>query len=76
MNDAEERPVHTVVNCETFEVTHTPMTDQEWELHKAQSAKHDQDLARQQQDDRDFQAAVAVHPDPLVQEIAKRVGLL
>jgi hypothetical protein len=25
----DDRPVHTVVNCETGEITHTPLTDQE-----------------------------------------------
>lgn len=72
----EERPVHTEVNVETGETTHTPITDEEWADLKQREAAAIAATKQQEQEDQALREAVAAHPDPVVQALAKRAGLV
>jgi len=53
----EQRPVHVSFDCSTGERVDTPLTDEEWEEHKArESAAEEEHLRRT----RDREAALAV----------------
>lgn len=71
----EDRPVHHEYNCETGETTLTPMTDEEWEAHKANIAQFDQERAQKEAAEAALKQAVAEHQDPIVQELAARLGI-
>lgn len=73
--DTDQRPVHVVVDCTSGQVTHTPLTDDEWEEHKRAMAEHADRVQSEQQERQRLANLVAGHPDPLVQELAKRLGL-
>lgn len=72
----EERPVHSEFNVATGEETHTPITDQEW----ADMRQREQDAIAAEKvrvaEEEALRTAVAAHPDPVVQALAKRAGLL
>lgn len=72
----EERPVHTEVNVTTGETTHTPISDEEWADLKQREADAIAAAEKQEQEDQALRAAVAAHPDPVVQALAKRAGLI
>lgn len=73
--DEQDRPVHVEINCTTGAVTHTPVTDMEWqEMQDAEQQALD-DHAERQQQDQELRAAVQGHSDPVVQALAKRLGL-
>ncbi len=71
----EVRPVHHEYNCETGETTHTPMTDEEWEVHKARTAQFEAMAKKQEEDDAALKEAVQNHTDPVVRELASRLGI-
>jgi hypothetical protein len=83
MDECEERPVHTVVDCSSGAVTHTPLTDDEWAEHRAAGARAAAEAAQRTElaaaaaaQRTELAAAAAAHPDPLVRELAARAGLL
>lgn len=57
-------------------VTQMPLSDKEWVQRQALSAQYaaDQQLAAATADE--LAQAAAAHPDPLVQELARRAGIL
>jgi hypothetical protein len=73
---AEEiRPVNHEVDCETGGVTSTPLSDEEWEALKQ---RHADAMAEQQQEAAEREKlieAVKAHPDPVVKELAKLLGI-
>ena len=76
MSDIEERPVHSELNLTTGEEIHTPVTDEEWADMKAREAQALLDEAEKAKEDAALREAVAAHPDPIVQELARRLGLM
>jgi hypothetical protein len=76
MDECEERPVHTVVDCSSGAVTHTPLTDDEWAEHRAAGARAAAEAEAGAAQRTELAAAAAAHPDPLVRELAARAGLL
>lgn len=77
----DERPVHLVLDCGPGKtVTATPLTDEAWAVHRQAEAEGDaraRAAAEQAAADRQRVAALAsAHPDPLVQELARRAGVL
>jgi len=72
----EDRPVHLVIDVSKNTSTEVPVTDEEWdELERAGQ----ENLAAQQAaaaDDDALRAAVQGHPDPVVQALARRAGLV
>jgi hypothetical protein len=74
--DIEERPVHTVVDCSTGETTHTPLTDGQWSEHRRRAAEHAAAQKAQAAADAELAQTAAAHPDPLVQALARRAGIL
>lgn len=76
MSDTEERPVHLEVNLETGAVTHTPITDQEWDEMRQREQDAIAASAAAEQETADLRVAAAAHPDPLVQALARKAGIL
>ena len=71
----EERPVHTVVDCSSGEVTHIPLSDEEWAEHRQRSAEHAAAVQAEAARRDELAARVAAHSDPLVQLLAQKAGL-
>lgn len=74
--DERLRPVHRDINLTTLEVTDTPVTDEEWDAIEARRIDVQTQRERKQREDEEFVRSVREHPDPVVQEIARRYGLL
>jgi hypothetical protein len=72
----QERPVHVDINVSTGAVTHTAVTDEEWDELRRREQEAVAAEAQQAADDDALRAAVAAHPDPVVQALAKKAGLL
>lgn len=73
---AEDRPVHLEINCATGAVTHTVLTDSEMiEYHRTLNNHLDQ-ADRKAAEDASLAEAVSAHPDPVVQALARRAGIL
>lgn len=70
-----EVPVHVVIDCSTGETTSTPMTPEELSEHLSRAQEHAAAVQAHQERENALRAAVAAHQDPLVQELARRVGL-
>jgi len=76
VRNEDDRPVHLDVNLDTGAVTHVPVTDAEWlEIEARGAAAVAEETARQRQDEQ-LRQAVADHPDPVVQALAKRAGVV
>lgn len=75
MSEQDERPVHHAYDCSTGETTVTPFTDGEWAEHRKTAATEAASMAALQAEDEALRTAVAAHPDPVVQALAKRAGL-
>jgi len=76
VRNEDDRPVHLDVNLDTGAVTHTPVTDAEWlEIEARGAAAVAEEMARHRQDEQ-LRQAVADHPDPVVQALAKRAGVV
>lgn len=71
----EDRPVHVEINVSTGAITHTPITDEEWDAMRLAEAEAVRAEEQSAESDRVLREAVAVHPDPVVQALAQRVGL-
>lgn len=72
----DDRPVHVEINVSTGVVSHTPVTDQEWDEIEARGAALVEAEQRQQAEDEALRQAVAEHPDPVVQALARRAGVV
>ena len=72
----DDRPAHVDINVSTGAMTHIPVTDAEWdEIDARSAASASEELARQAQDQA-LSQAIADHPDPVVQALAKRAGVV
>lgn len=71
----DQRPVHLEVNCSTGAVTRVPLTDDEWNRHKIDETEAVETEKARLAADEQLRAAVAAHADPVVRELAKRLGL-
>jgi hypothetical protein len=72
----EDRPVHLDHNVTTGATTYTPITDTEWdEMEQRERDAIAANLAAEQEAAL-LAAAAQAHPDPLVQALAKKAGLL
>lgn len=75
MTMSDQRPVHLEVDCATGKATRTPLTDDEWNERRAAEAQAVADEQARASADAQLCAAVAAHPDPIVRELAARLGL-
>jgi len=75
MRDEADRPVHRDYNVSTGVVTNTPVTDEEWDEMERRDAAELKRRQTQALADEQLRAVVAAHPDPVVQELARRSGL-
>lgn len=73
--DEQDRPVHLEIDCTTGAVTHTPLTDLEWQEMQDREQQAVDDYTERQRQDLELRTAIQAHPDPVVQELAKRLGL-
>lgn len=71
----EQDICHVTVDCRSGEVTYTPLTQQELEEQKAAIAAAEAEQQAAQAEAEQLRAAVAAHPDPVVQALVKRAGL-
>lgn len=71
----DERPVHVDIHVPTGAVTHTPITDEEWDAMRAATEQAWAAERREFDKTAELRAAVAAHPDPVVQALAARAGL-
>jgi hypothetical protein len=72
----EERPVRLVVDCSTGESQYVPMDDSEWAARTREVRQAEADRTAREQRDAELLEAVQAHPDPVVQELARRAGLV
>jgi hypothetical protein len=77
----EERPVHLVVSCdpildEEARVQTIPVTDSEWAEMKAAAVLRDEDRAKEAAEEEVLRLAVQNHPDPVVQALGKKLGIV
>ncbi|HTK66559.1 MAG TPA: hypothetical protein VL595_29560 [Pseudonocardia sp.] len=70
---APVRPVHTVIDCGTREIVHTPLSDAEVAAQQVRVKAAADAEAAQVAADAELRAQVAAHPDPLVQALAARL---
>jgi hypothetical protein len=71
----EERPKHYIYDCELGEEVAVPVSDEEWADIKRREAE---ETAQRQADavkERELLDAIINHPDPVVQALARRVGM-
>lgn len=71
----ETAPHHVVFDCATGATTHTVLIEKELNDMRARQAEHDQRRADEAAEEQALRDAVAAHPDPVVQALAKRAGL-
>jgi hypothetical protein len=69
------RPVHLEMDCTTGIVTSTPMTDEEWAAHREKEAAYLAEVEKQAAAEKQLSDTVAAHPDPIVRELGRRLGL-
>lgn len=72
----EDRPVHVDFNVSTGVQTETPITDAEWDEMERREAEAIAAESASEKEGVDLQAAAQSHPDPVVQALAKKAGLL
>lgn len=72
----EDRPVHVEFNIERGENAYTPVTDEEWQAMKDRETTAIADEKRRADEDEQLRQAVQSHPDPVVQTLAKRAGII
>lgn len=71
----EQRPVHLEVDCTTGTATRTPMGNDEWDAQKAAEVQAVADEHARNAADKQLAEAVAAHPDPIVRELGRRLGM-
>lgn len=76
VRDESQRPVQRVVDRVAGTVVDTPVTDAEWDELDAHVASAAAAAESQAAADASLRAAVAAHPDPVVQALAQRAGLV
>jgi len=69
------RPVHVEVDCASGAVTSTPLTDEEWAAQREAEAAYVAKAQQQAAADKQLSDTVAAHPDPIVRELGRRLGL-
>jgi len=74
--DEGQRPVHLTVDVGQGVVMEMSATDAEWDEIDARTAAAAAAQTARQAEDEQLRAAAAAHPDPIVQVLAKRVGIL
>lgn len=72
---SEQDICHVTVDCRTGEATCTPLTRQELDEQHAAAAEAEAEQLVVRAEEERLRAAVAAHPDPIVQALAQRVGL-
>jgi len=72
----QDRPVHHEFNCATGATTVTELTDGELEGMRRRDQAEAQRKADEEAREQVLRDAVAAHPDPVVQALAKRAGLV
>lgn len=76
----EERPVHFVFDVgrqdeEGYQGEYIPVSNEEWRARDARAAQEADDRAAQEAAETQLRDAVAAHPDPVVRELAARLGV-
>ncbi len=74
--DETDRPVHLEHNLTTGATTYTPISDAEWDEMEQREAEAVAAAAEAEKEAAEIRAAAEAHPDPLVQALAKKAGLL
>lgn len=73
----EQRPEHLVIDCSrSVEPVRIPLSDAEWEQQKADVRAAQEEIAAREQREADLRETVQNHSDPVVQELARRAGII
>lgn len=72
----DERPAHYHYNAETGENERIEVSDEEWEKIKRGEEENDARIKAEQEQEEALREAVKNHPDPVVQALAKKAGIV
>jgi hypothetical protein len=67
---------HVVIDCATGEASYTPLTPQELADLEQRNQDHVAQVAAEKAEADGLKAAAEAHPDPLVQALARKAGIL
>lgn len=72
----DDRPVHVVHDVSNGATTVTAITDEEWDEIDARTAANEEAERQRLAQDEQLRQQVAAHPDPVVQALARRAGVV